>query len=92
MCGGDQVYRTVCPPHEWRTVLRKRRFYKDAEGYVSIPACTGCYFRVRNLMEASRELTHYDLETRTQFEREIDQLLEELDLGMLITDEGDEPL
>lgn len=91
VCGVGSVYRTVAPPHEWRTFLRRRRHLKDAEGYVAIPACRDCFFRVENLVEAEAELAHYDRKTRLRFERDIEALLENLDLQHLVTDEAEEP-
>lgn len=91
VCGVASVYRTVAPPHEWRAFLRRRRHLKDAEGYVSVPACRDCFFRVENLIEAEAELDHYDRETRRRFEREIEDLLENIHLEQLLTDEAEEP-
>jgi hypothetical protein len=90
VCGDDSVYLTVSPPQEWRTFLRRRRHFKGAEGFVAIPACSSCYFRVRNLVEADTEMAHYDMETRKQFELEIEELLTGLNLRRLITDENDD--
>lgn len=91
VCGVTSVYRTVAPPHEWRAYLRRRRHFGGAEGYVAIPACRDCFFQVENLVEAEAELDHYDRETRRRFERDIEALLEDLDLQRLITDEGERP-
>lgn len=90
VCGEQRVYRTISPPHEWRRVLRSRRHCEDAAGFLRIPACWDCYFRVRNLVEAHAEMDQYDPETRERFERDVEQLLATLDLQRLLTVEAEE--